>query len=60
MKALWLWLTHYKVVACWEGMFKIHYAKTESEAREWMACYPHDAVMVYGKRYTLLGGRRPA
>ena len=57
MKALITWLTCYKVIAYWEGMVKVHYAKTEREVHEWMACYPTDAVIAYGKRFTLLGGR---
>jgi hypothetical protein len=57
MKAIITWLTCYKVIAYWDGMVKTHWATSEQEVREWMACYPADAVIAYGKRFTLLGGR---
>ena len=50
---MWFWLTRYMVVA--RG--RVHWAKTEAEALEWMACYPADALMMYGKRGKLIGAR---
>jgi hypothetical protein len=41
----------------WDGIETIHWAKTEAEAREWMACYGVNDTCVYGKRGKLLGGR---
>ena len=59
MKALWVWLTQYRVIAYWDGMVKVHYAKTMDEVHEWMRCYGNDDVVIaYGKRFTLLGGRQ--
>ena len=50
---MWFWLTRYMVVA--RG--RVHWARTEAEALEWMACYPADALMMYGKRGKLIGAR---
>ena len=58
IESLWLWLTHYRVIAYWDGLVKTHYAKDMDEVFEWMRTYGHDAVVIaYGKRLTLLGGR---
>lgn len=56
MKAIWFWLTRYMVAVEWEGQRKVHWAKTEREAREWMACYP-DGLAMYGKRGRLISAR---
>jgi hypothetical protein len=57
LKTAWLWLTQYMVAVQWDGVEKIHWARTQREAHEWMACYSADALCVYGKRGKLLGGR---
>jgi len=57
IKTAWLWLTQYMVCVKWDGIETIHWAKTEAEAREWMACYSASDTCVYGKRGKLLGGR---
>ena len=57
-KAIWLWLTHYKVCVMWEDTNAVHYAKTFGEALDWARQYPHTDVMVLvGKRNTLLAAR---
>lgn len=57
MKAIWFWLTRYMVIAHWDGIRKVHWAATEREAREWMRCYPADAIAAYGKRGKLIAAR---
>ena len=57
IKTAWLWLTQYMVCVKWDGIETTHWAKTEAEAREWMACYGVNDTCVYGKRGKLLGGR---
>jgi hypothetical protein len=58
-KAIWLWLTHYKVCVQWdEDFMAVHYAKTFDEAIEWTRQYPRNDVMVLiGKRTKLLAAR---
>lgn len=56
-KAIWYWMTRYMVVAQWGDIRKVHWARSEAEAREWMACYKADALIVYGKRGRMLGAR---
>ena len=34
IKMVWFWLTRYMVAVEWDGMRKVHWAKTEREARE--------------------------
>lgn len=60
VKHVWFWFTRYQVVAYWEGLQKTHWATSERDALEWVATYPASAVVAYGKRNKLLGGRRPA
>jgi hypothetical protein len=61
IKLVWFWLTRYMVVAEWRDNNKVnrkvHWAETERDALEWMACYPVTDACVYGKRGKLLGGR---
>ena len=64
IQQLWVWLTHYKVCVVWYEtgstvleLRKVHYAKTLSEAYNWMACYPVNAVVMVGKRNTLMFAR---
>ena len=56
MKALWIRLTHFWVAVLWDGVAKVHWAKTEAEAREWAACYP-SGLAVIGKRKTVIASR---
>lgn len=57
-KAIWLWLTHYRVCVMWEDVNAVHYAKTFSEALEWTALYPYaDTMVLIGKRNKLLAAR---
>ena len=39
LKRIWLWLTHYAVIAKWDDVEKLHWARDEHEAREWMQMY---------------------
>ena len=57
MQTLWYWLTRYMVAVEWDGTRKVHWATTPREALEWSACYPADAVVMVGKRGTLLAAR---
>ena len=57
MQTLWFWLTRYMVAVEWEGMRRIHWARTEREALEWMSCYSRDALAMYGKRGKLIAAR---
>lgn len=57
LKRIWLWLTHYAVYAKWDDVEKLHWARDEHEAREWMQAYSADALVMYGKRGKLLGAR---
>jgi hypothetical protein len=57
IKTVWLWLTQYMVCVKWDGIEKIHWAKTEREALEWMQCYGSDALAVYGKRGKMIAAR---
>lgn len=56
IRHMWLWLTRYMVIARWEGLDAVHWAKTEAEAREWMRCYP-DGLAAYGKRGRMIAAR---
>ena len=56
IKTLWFWLTRYMVAIEWEGQRKVHWSKTEADAREWLACYP-DGLGMYGKRGRLIAAR---
>ncbi len=57
MKAMWYWLTRYMVAVEWEGMRKVHWARTAEEAVEWMECYRSDAIVMCGKRGRLIAAR---
>ena len=64
IKALWIWLTHYKVCVVWyeQGstmleIRKVHYAKTLGEAYDWMTCYSNKAIVMVGKRNKLMLAR---
>jgi hypothetical protein len=57
LKTLWLWLTHYMVAVRWDGIEKIHWAKTEHEARAWLQCYSADAMCMIGKRGKMIAAR---
>jgi hypothetical protein len=41
----------------WEGKRIVHWAKTEREAREWLALYGSDIYGMYGKRGKLIAAR---
>ena len=56
LRTLWFWLTKYAICIEWEGRQITHWAKTEEEARQWLACYP-DGLAVYGKRGRMIGAR---
>lgn len=56
IKTLWFWFTRYMVVIEWEGIRKVHWSKTEEDAREWMRCTP-DGIAMYGKRGKLIAAR---
>ena len=56
IKHMWFWVTRYMIVARWEGLDAVHWAKTETEAIEWMRCYP-DGLAAYGKRGRLIAAR---
>lgn len=56
IKTLWIRLTHFWVAVMWDGVTKVHYAKTEREALEWMACYPN-GLAVMGKRKAVIASR---
>jgi hypothetical protein len=57
MQTLWYWLTRYMVAVEWDGTRKVHWARNADDALQWMACYPADAVVMVGKRGTLLAAR---
>lgn len=56
IQTLWFWLTRYMVAIEWEGQEITHWAKTEREALEWLACYP-DGLGLVGKRGKLIAAR---
>ena len=53
----WYWLTRYMVAVKWGDTHKVHWAQTPNEALQWASCYPADAVVMVGKRGTLLAAR---
>jgi hypothetical protein len=57
-KALWVWLTHYKVIVQWEDKTFVHYAYTMNEALSWAAQYKltHTVVLI-GIRGRLVAAR---
>lgn len=57
LKRIWLWLTHYAVIAKWDEVEKLHWARDEREAREWMQTYSADALVMVGKRGKLIAAR---
>ena len=57
IKLAWLWLTRYMVAVEWGGKRIVHWAKTEREAREWLALYGSDIYGMYGKRGKLIAAR---
>lgn len=56
IKMMWVRYTHYWTAVMWDGVAKVHWAKTEAEAREWAACYP-SGLAVIGKRKAVLAER---
>lgn len=57
LKRIWLWLTHYAVIVKWDEVEKLHWARDEREAREWMQTYSADALVMIGKRGKLIAAR---
>lgn len=57
LKLFWLWLTQYMVAVEWDGVRKVHWAKTEREALDWLECYSADATAMVGKRGKLIAAR---
>ena len=56
IKMMWVRKTHFWVAVLWEGVSKVHWAKTEAEARDWAACYPN-GIAVIGKRNAVIAQR---
>lgn len=57
-KALWVWLTHYKVVVQWEDKTFVHYAYTMNEALTWAKQYRLDnTTVLIGIRGKLVAAR---
>ena len=58
LKALWRWLTHYKVVVQWEDRVFVHYGYTLNEALQWAAQYKlSNTVVLIGIRGKLVAAR---
>ena len=59
---IWKWFTWYQVIAMDRNSGYAHtwWARNEADALEWMQCYRACYSVVYGKRNTMLGGRRRA
>ena len=57
---VWKWFTWYQVVAMDRNSGYAHHwwARNEADALEWVRCYKPRYSVVYGKRNTMLGGRR--
>ena len=60
LKTIWMWLTHYEVIAMDRNSGYAHtwWARNEADAIEWVRCYKPRYSVVYGKWGKLLGGRR--
>lgn len=56
IKNFWMRKTHFWTAILWDGVSKVHWSKTETEARAWAACYP-DGLAVIGKRKTVIASR---
>lgn len=56
IKNFWMRKTYYWTAILWEGVTKVHWSKTESEALEWAACYD-SGLAVIGKRNKILAER---
>jgi len=57
IKTLWYRLTCYVVVAQWEGIESVRFARDYEDALGWARCYPANATVMIGKRGRLLGAR---
>jgi hypothetical protein len=58
LKALWVWLTHYKVIVQWEDKLCVHYGRTMDEALSWSAQYRTDnTTVLIGIRGKLVAAR---
>ena len=57
IKTLWYRLTCYVVVAQWQGIESVRFARAYKDALGWAACYPSDAVVMIGKRGRMIGAR---
>ena len=56
LKMFWVRRTYFWIAVWWDGAFKVHWARTEREAREWAACYP-SGLAVIGKRKSIVAER---
>ena len=45
------------ILAKWDEVEKLHWARDEYEAREWMQTYSADALVMIGKRGKLIAAR---
>lgn len=58
IKAIWVWLTHYKVIVQWEDKAFVHYAYTMNEALNWAAQYRlTNTIVLIGIRGKLVAAR---
>ena len=58
IKAIWVWLTHYKVIIQWDDKLFVHYAYTMNEALSWAKQYKlYDTTVLIGIRGKLVAAR---
>jgi hypothetical protein len=57
IRTLWYRLTCYVVVAKWEGVESVRFARDYEDALGWARCYPANATVMIGKRGRLIGAR---
>ena len=57
LRTLWYRLTCYVVVAQWEGIESVRFARDYTDALDWARCYPSNATILIGKRGRLIGSR---
>jgi hypothetical protein len=57
LRTLWYRLTCYVVVAKWEGIESVRFARDYEDALGWARCYPANATVMIGKRGRLIGAR---